>query len=152
LTEFFRQMPGTYRSDHYSHSVAARRKGAQEIVAGHRSMEGYRSPWDLVPWGRTYGTSSPMIRAYHAGGKVLMLGVTYESSTYMHVIEVLSWNRRVQLDAKAGHFYIHRERLGERWDSLGKPRRGRVGDADSRLFGIRDFVETLLTVVEREPE
>ena len=31
LTEFFRQMPDTYRSDHYSHAVAARGKDAKRL-------------------------------------------------------------------------------------------------------------------------
>ena len=64
LTEFFWQMPGTYRSDHYSHSAAARGKGARAFVADHLSREGYRSPWDREPWGKTYGLHSPMYRAY----------------------------------------------------------------------------------------
>ena len=31
LTEYFRTMPGTYRSDHYSHSVAARGRNARAV-------------------------------------------------------------------------------------------------------------------------
>ena len=77
LTEFFRQMPNTYRSDHYSHSVAARGKGAKTFVADHLSRDGNQSPWDHEPWGKTYGTHSPMYRAYQADGKLLMLGVDY---------------------------------------------------------------------------
>ena len=82
LTECFRSMPGTCRSDHQSHSVAARGEGAKEIVDSHLRREGLRSRWDLAPWGHTFGTYSPMYRAYEAGGKVLMLGVDYTSSTY----------------------------------------------------------------------
>ena len=81
LTEFFRQMDGTFRSDHYSHSVASFGKKASDFVADHLSQEGYWSPWDLQPWGRTYGFHSPMYRAYQRGGKLLMLGVDYQSST-----------------------------------------------------------------------
>ena len=49
-------LPDTHRSDHYSHSVAARGPGAAEFVAGHLSQEGPPSSWDRLPWGRTYGT------------------------------------------------------------------------------------------------
>ena len=42
LTEFFRRMPWTYRSDHSSHSVAARGKEAAEFVTGHLICEGFR--------------------------------------------------------------------------------------------------------------
>src|ERR1043165_8675027 len=75
LTEFFRRMPGTVRSDHYSHSVAARGPGAQEFVGGHLSRAGDRSPWDREPWGATYGIHSPFQKAYDANGNVLLLGV-----------------------------------------------------------------------------
>lgn len=151
VTECFRRMPGTFRSDHYSHSVAARGKDAREFVGGHRGREGDRSPWDLEPWGRTYGTTSPMVRAYEAEGKVLMLGVDYHSSTYMHVVEVRFWNRRLARDPAAEFYYLNRESLGAWWDAQGRARRGKVGDADSRLFPIREFVDTLLAEAERDP-
>ena len=93
LTEYFRKMDGTYRSDHHSHSVAARGRSAQEFVGGHRSREGNSSPWDLDGSGKAFGSNSPMFRAYKAGGKILMLGVDYESSTYIHFVETLYWAR-----------------------------------------------------------
>jgi aminoglycoside 3-N-acetyltransferase len=151
LTEAFRRMPGTARSDHYSHSVAARGKGAAAFVADHRSREGDRSPWDLEPWGKTYGANSPMARAYDVGGKVLMLGVTYDSATYMHVVEVRAWNRRLARDPAAEFYYLDRETLGAWWDAHGPLRRGRVGASECRLFGIREFVDGLLAEVERDP-
>ena len=89
LTEYFRLLPDTHRSDHYSHSVAARGPGAADFVAGHLGQEGLPSSWDRLPWGRTYGTHSPMYRAYRRGGRLLMLGVDYETSTYIHLVEVL---------------------------------------------------------------
>ena len=153
LTEFFRRMPGTYRSDHYSHAVAARGKGAREFMADHRRQEGYKAPWDLEPWGKSYGTHSPMMKAYQADGKILMLGVDYATSTYMHVVEVRHWNERLQHNPKAEFAWIGRRRpvLGKYWDSLGRLRRGHVGDADCSLFRIRDFVDTLYEVVRANP-
>src|SRR5205807_1998 len=111
ITEFFHRMPGTFRSDHYSHSVAARGKGAAEFVAGHRRQEGPRSPWDRDPWGRTYGTHSPMYRAYEADGQLLMLGVEYDSSTYVHLVETLFWNRLLEQDPAATYPYLDRPAL-----------------------------------------
>ena len=101
LTEFFRCLPDTYRSDHYSHSVAARGRGAADFVADHLRQEGHTSPWDLAPWGRTYGTHSPMFRAYRRGGKILMLGVDYQTSTYIHLVEVLYWHHLRRTDPQA---------------------------------------------------
>ncbi|NLL84173.1 MAG: AAC(3) family N-acetyltransferase [Lentisphaerae bacterium] len=153
LTEFFRKMPGTYRSNHYSHAVAARGKGAEEVVAGHLENEGLISPWDYPPWGRTYGTHSPMYKAYRCGrGKVLMLGVDYKSSTYCHVVEVMFWGWRRKFDPDAGYEYIRRGAAGEFWDSVGRLTQGKVGDAWCRLFSISDFVETLLAEVKRDPD
>ena len=148
LTEYLRRMPGTVRSDHYSHSVAARGKGAQAFVAGHRGRRGPISPWDVEPWGCTYGVDSPMHRGYSADGKVLMLGVGYASSTYVHFVEVLYWNRRLVGDPGAEYMWLDRERLGAFWDEDGSLGRGQVGEADCRLFRIRRYVDALLSEVE----
>ena len=44
ITEYFRNLPGTVRSDRYSHSVAARGPGAASFIADHRSHCGLVSP------------------------------------------------------------------------------------------------------------
>lgn len=152
LTEFFRTLPGTYRSDHYSHSVAARGSNARAFVAGHRDKIGRSSPWDRDPWGKTYGENSPMIRAYAAGGKVLMLGVTYETSTYIHLVEVICWYRRRENDPDAKYPWIDRTKLGAFWEANGRIRRGPVGDSESRLFPIRTYVDALVEEVGGRPE
>ncbi len=152
LTEFFRQMPGTYRSDHYSHAVAARGRGAKTFVADHLRQDGYQSPWDYPPWGKTYGTHSPMFRAYKADAKLLMLGVDYQTSTYIHLVEVIHWNRQLLDDANATFIGLNRPKLGAFWDALGNLNQGKVGDSDCRLFHIKTYIDTLLTEVERNPE
>jgi aminoglycoside 3-N-acetyltransferase len=152
LTEFFRQMPGTFRSNHYSHSVAARGVGAERFVADHEKDDGLVSPWDRLPWGRTYGSSSPMIRAYDRGGKVLMLGVDYETSTYAHVVEVAYWNERLAKDPEAPFVWLDRPRLGKVWDRQGDLAHGQIGDSESRVFAIRDYVDVLLDVVRADPD
>lgn len=149
ITEYFRRMPGTVRSDHYSHSVAARGHRAEEFVDGTHGQEGMDSPWDREPWGKTYGTESPMYRAYEEGGKLLMLGVDYHSSTYVHLVEVMFWNRRREKTPQAQYTWLDRDKLGEWWDRNGRLSRGKVGDADCRLFSIRDYVDTLLQEVRR---
>jgi aminoglycoside 3-N-acetyltransferase len=151
LTEYFRRMPGTHRSDHYSHSVAARGKGSRAFVAEHLSRDGYASPWDLEPWGKTFGTRSPMYRAYRANGKLLMLGVDYESSTYVHLVEVLYWHRRRNQDPAARYESLNRPALGDFWDATGNLRRGCVGNADCRLLRIREYVDGLLLEVWSNP-
>ena len=122
-------MPGTYRSDHYSHAVAARGRDAEVFVADHLSQEGCQSPWDLFPWGKTYGTHSPMFRAYKADGKLLMIGVDYETSTYIHLVEVIHWNKRLADDSQASFIGLNRPALGAFWDALGQLRQEKVGDS-----------------------
>jgi len=144
LTEYFRTMPGTVRSDHYSHSVAARGRGAQEFVGEHLRREGYQSPWDREPWGATFGTYSPFQKAYDADGKILLLGVDFHCVTYLHFIEVKYANQH-----SVPHRFVNREQLGAYWETLGKQRRALVGAADCRLFRIREFVDTLLPVADQ---
>ena len=152
LTEFFRQMPNTGRSDHYSHAIAARGKDAKAFVSDHLQREGYQSPWDHYPWGKTYGTHSPMFRAYTMNAKLLMIGVDYETSTYIHLVEVIHWNKRLTDDAQVEYIGLKRPELGEFWEGLGQLRTGKVGDSVCRLFHIQTYVETLLAEVERNPE
>ncbi len=148
ITEYFRRLPGTFRSDHYSHSVAARGAGASAFVADHRSQHGFVSGWDRRPWGRTYGTHSPMYRAYRRRGKLLMLGVDYDSSTYCHLSETIDVNGRRERDPEAPFRGFDRTKLGAFWDDVGRMRRGHVGAAHCRLFDIADYVDTLVTEVE----
>lgn len=152
LTECFRTLPGTHRSDHYSHSVAARGRDARAFVDGHLDRSGRSSPWDREPWGKTYGDNSPMVRAYAEGGKVLMLGVTYETSTYIHLVEVICWNRRLENEPDAAYGRINRRAMGAFWEQNGELNRGPVGDAGCRLFPIRAYVDTLVEEVEGRPE
>ena len=149
ITEWFRRQAGVFRSDHYSHSVAARGKGAERFVAGHLRQEGYSSPWDLEPWGRTFGLHSPMYRAHEAGAKVLMLGVDFFTSTYIHIVEVIYWHKLRCHDRGAAFPSLDRLALGAYWDRVGAAHRGRVGDADCRLFRAKAYVDTLLAEVER---
>ena len=151
LTEFFRQMPGTYRSDHYSHSIAARGQDAAAFVADHLRREGYQSPWDHHPWGKTYGTHSPMFRAYKSDAKLLMIGVDYQTSTYIHFVEVIHWNKRLRDNAEATFIGLNRPALGAFWEGLGQLQQGQVGNSECRLFHIKTYVDTLLTEVERNP-
>ena len=151
LTEYFRRLPACVRSNHYSHSVAARGRGADEIVDNKCPDAGYDSPWDNAAFGKTFGSGAVMVKACQTGGRLLMLGVDYYSATYIHYVEVVCWNRRRVLDPDASYVWLKRELLGEYWDSLGRLARGRVGDADCRLFSIRDFVDELVAEVERNP-
>ena len=151
ITEYFRLMPETLRSDHYSHSVAALGKGAQEFTSDHLRREGYDSVWDMDPWGKMFGTHSPMYRAYQADAKLLMLGVEYDSSTYVHLVETICRNEQPDKLWSSVPWRLDRPLLGEFWDRAGNLKRGDVGDAACRLFQVKEYVDALLVEVERHP-
>ncbi len=152
LSEFFRQMPGNPRSDHYSHSVSARGPRAAEFVAGHTSQAGPKHSSDYAPWGCTYGVNSPMYKAWTAGGKCLFLGTDWHTCTYAHLLEAEWWARQRSRNPEAGMDTIFREAAGAWFDSLGKDRNGKVGDADCKLFRISDFMDAMLDGLETMPE
>ncbi len=151
ITEYFRLMPETVRSDHYSHSVAALGRGATEFISEHLRREGYDSVWDMDPWGKMFGTYSPMFKAYQLDAKLLMLGVEYDSSTYLHLVETIYRNERPDLLWGSVPWRIDRPLAGEFWDRSGNLERGNVGDAPCRLFQIKEYVDTMLAEVKREP-
>ena len=95
---------------------------------------------------------SPMVRAYKSDAKLLMIGVDYNTSTYIHLVEVIRWNKRLTDDSQATFIGLNRPKLGAFWDALGKLRQGKVGDSDCRLFHINTYVNTLLAEVERNPK
>lgn len=151
LTEFFRLMPGTLRSDHPSHSIAARGKLAQWITSDHRSQRGPDSPWDILPWGKAYGVDSPMMRALDSNAQVLMLGTEYKTLTYFHLVEVLDQARRIESNPAAKHWMLDRSNGGRWWDAHGVLQRGMVGEASCRLFQIRDLMQEMLVQVKKTP-
>jgi aminoglycoside 3-N-acetyltransferase len=172
FSEYVRQQPGTFRSDHYSHSVACRGAGAQEYVSHHLERNGCRSAWDQehTRFGRTFGDGNPMLRAYAGDGKLLMLGTLYDSSTYLHVVESLLWARMLgtlppplspaaQLRISAAQLQeegvpfpsLHRQSLGGWWEGQGQRRLGTVGDAECRLCLIRTYVDGAMEEVLRNP-
>ncbi len=151
LTEFFRTIPGTFRSDHYSHSVAARGPKADFYTSTHRDLAGMDSPWDYAPYGKTYGTQSPLMKLYEANAQLLMLGVDYHSSTYMHVAETIDFNRRKAATPSSGYFFIDRPLLGLWVDRHCDVATGQVGQAYSRLLNIRPYVDAMAAQVKANP-
>jgi aminoglycoside N3'-acetyltransferase len=100
-----------------------------------------------------------MVRAYRDGGKLLMLGTLYDSSTYLHIVEAMLWNTMLEalplsaaeragmgaaeLAAALPFPSIDRPALGGWWEGAGAARRvcGRVGAAECRLCAIDDYVD-----------
>lgn len=74
LAEAVRQWPGSIRSLHPTHSVAAIGSHADEMTTGHLQV-------------RALGIGSPIDRLAQAGGKVLLIGVDHRANSTIHVGE-----------------------------------------------------------------
>ncbi len=83
LTEYFRKLPNVLRSDHATHSVAARGPLAYELTFEH----GARGP-HLCPFGEyAFCDSSPWMKMYLWNATVVFVGVTMRYNTLKHLVE-----------------------------------------------------------------
>ena len=143
VADTFWRMPGVLRSDN-PHAFAAFGPQAARITQPH--------PIDIP-----HGVDSPPGRVFDLNGSVLLLGVGHDCNTTLHVAEAIAGVRYRQpkyatvlengrpkryeygeTDHCCERFALLDEWLGE------KQRRGKVGNADARLFRSRDAVAAAL--------
>jgi aminoglycoside 3-N-acetyltransferase len=77
ITEHFRKLPGVVRSDHPTHSVAARGPGAEQLVAAHADAE------------TPFGAGTPFARMIERGVKQVWFGTGLPTFTLYHSYESL---------------------------------------------------------------
>lgn len=152
FAEYVRLRPGAVRSGHPQCSFAAWGPRAARLVRVHDHNS-------------HLGERSPLAALDALGGKVLMLGVGYESCTALHLAEyrcrrppaprlyhcyVLRGGTRVRVtfmapELDAGPF----REIGAELDRSGFVRRGTVGRAETRLFPMRDAVRSAISWMDR---
>lgn len=143
IPECFRTFEGVRRSGHPALSFAAWGKNADWIVRDHSLEFGL-------------GERSPLARLYDLDGKVLLLGVSYDSNTSFHLAEnrvpnpprtwegapilengVRVWRKYLEVDFDTDRF----EEIGEDFEGACEVTQGKVGVADAKLFKQRNAVD-----------
>ena len=76
ITDFAWRQPDFHRSGHPTHSVAARGKGAEEFVAGHRYSDD-----------STFGKTTPWGKLFREDFRLLFLGTWFNTCTAIHLTE-----------------------------------------------------------------
>ncbi|MCI3927222.1 AAC(3) family N-acetyltransferase [Paenibacillus sp. TRM 82003] len=159
VPETFRRLKGVRRSNHPHFSFAARGPRADEVLDGHGD--------DPDALGGALGESSPVGRVRALGGSILLLGVTYENNTTLHLAEYLSEydgkpyeeNRAPIRVAGEPRWAAYRdiafdsddfEALGAEFErETGLVRTGRVGLSTSRLMPSVALVDYAVRWMER---
>lgn len=155
IPECFRTFDGVLRSNHPALSFAAWGKDAELIIRDHSLEFGL-------------GERSPLARVYDLDGKVLLLGVSYDSNTSFHLAEnrvpnpPLAWEGSPVLVNGERVWKKYREvafdtdRFGELGEAFeASPDRpvtnGRIGVAESKLFRQRDGVDFAVEWLQDNP-
>lgn len=163
MPEYFRQLPGVYRSLSPTHSCAAKGYLAREITEGQLA--------DDTP----LGAHSPFRRLAQMDGKTLFLGCSIRPHTMMHGVEeaagvpyVLQKEKSpftvIDEAGKQHEIFVHRHcfRLNglhylQRYDRLGallnetEWRKGKIAQADCDLISARAAWDQALAMMKKEP-
>ena len=152
VADAFWGMPGVLRSEH-PFAFAAMGPRAREIVD---------TPLPLPP----HIPQSPVGRVHDLDGQVLLLGVSHDANTTLHLAEliagvpygvphsitVLRGGRPVRIDYRENDHCCERFTLADGWlRARGLQREGRVAHADARLIRAREIVRVALEHLSADP-
>lgn len=144
IAELFRTLPKAYRSNHPHASFAALGRFAKYITENH----------PLTP---QLGMESPLGKMYDLDGKVLLLGVGYDSCTCFHLSEtlwdnmpkrrlgaaILEDNKRIWKWFEDFDYDSEKDfqKIGKEFEKNNNVGIGSVGNAQCRLFDIKAGVD-----------
>ncbi|MBN1330333.1 MAG: AAC(3) family N-acetyltransferase [Candidatus Heimdallarchaeota archaeon] len=145
IPEIFRQYKGVLRSNHPVASFAAWGKYAKKITKEHNLIV-------------EFGKNSPLGKLYDMNAKILLIGVGHENNTSLHLAECLADLPNHPSSSQGAAILENGKRVWLTWTSkvsesddfheLGlafeksinyKP--GKIGQAESRLFNMRENVD-----------
>ena len=161
ITEVFRTMPGSLRSDQATHSVAAFGKLAQELTCEH-STYGPR-PGYFGEYAFSY--SSPWQKMYEQNAKMVFIGVSTLFGTMRHLPEHVAVEKVLKKHPEAieslrkyngpidGTFWpdIKWKLFDTMFRENGQLVSATCGDATFQCIEARPFVDTELELMIKEP-
>ena len=168
LTEYFRKLPGVYRSDQATHSVAARGRHAYALTFEHTAYGPH-----LCPFGETaFMDSSPWLKMLRMGTKIVFIGVSTRFNTMKHTVEarytehILSQVRdeavRAELRSQVatfGHFtgkeiwpMYDGSRMHDEYERRGLIRHACCGNAELLCIDMKQACDTAYAILSSEPE
>jgi aminoglycoside 3-N-acetyltransferase len=143
IAETVRTWPGAVRSVHPQASFTAVGLKAEELMKGHALDCGL-------------GEQSPLKKLEEANARVLLMGVGFENCTAFHLAEyrlpgaaVAENSFAIMMEGErkwmtVGDVDVSDEgfrELGRDFEGEGKVKSGKIGGADTRLFGLADAVD-----------
>lgn len=145
IPELFRTDPRVLRSSHPQVPFAAWGKHASEIVREH-------------PLERPFDKGSPLEKIYDLNAKILLVGVGHINNTSLHFAEALADIKNFPVISRGAAMLIDGKRIWKTWEEIDydsedfdkvgeayekeiKYRPVRVGQAETRLFSMRDLIE-----------
>lgn len=148
ITEIFRKQSGVLRSDHFSHSYAAKGKLTHDIVSDHKNAYGRSSMWGEA----AFGINSPLDKLHRYNAKYLFVGVDYSIATAFHFVETLYREYLIETNRKACPWMsIDFMKMGRRIEETGLVHRGSIGEAECKWFWTRDLVDQALLFMKQQP-
>ena len=157
FSELIRKWPGSLRSAHPSHPIAAIGPLSHELVAFDQ--------------GSAFGKDSHLMELVERNAAILLMGVGYEMCTLLHLAEELnkvpyrdwvSLTGKVVIDgvAKKVRIPFYRRRLGysndfstcgRDFESIGNVSSMHIGKSKVQLFWARELLEFAMYRLKRDP-
>ena len=165
LTEFFRKQVYVYRSNHPTHSVAARGKLAYELTHEHTAYGPH-----ICPFGDgTFADSSPWAKMYERNAKIVFIGISLRFNTMKHLVEgrwmenllgsVPDENEREALKARLLAFgkgglwpHYNGDLMQQELETRGLVSKAKCGNALLLCVNARDTMDAWYDILSHEPE